>query len=130
MDIDSLFKWNLTLVGPEGTPYEDGTFFVELNFPSNYPLSPPKVKFTSKIYHPSVKKDGTNAGELCKDAVADVWKSGGKGCVMDVVELLLQMMKTPPTDSPVESEIAAQVRNDPEKFKKIAKEWTETFASG
>jgi ubiquitin-protein ligase len=39
--------------GPSGTPYEGGVFVAVLTFPKDYPLSPPKMKFTTDIYHPN-----------------------------------------------------------------------------
>ena len=38
--------------GPEGTPFEGGVFVTELIFPTDYPLSPPKMKFLSEMFHP------------------------------------------------------------------------------
>ena len=44
--------------GPNGTPFEFGVFITRLHFPSDYPLSPPKMKFSSEIFHPnSMKKE-------------------------------------------------------------------------
>ena len=48
---DSLFKWNVSIFGPEGTLYEGGTFNALLIFPESYPIEPPTMKFTTKIYH-------------------------------------------------------------------------------
>ena len=39
--------------GPEGTSFEDGVFVVQLVFPMDYPMSPPKMKFVSEIFHPN-----------------------------------------------------------------------------
>lgn len=39
--------------GPEGTPFEGGVFTARLTFPSDYPLSPPKMKFTCDLFHPN-----------------------------------------------------------------------------
>lgn len=36
------------IIGPEGTPYENGFFIFNLSLPSDYPSSPPKVR---KYYH-------------------------------------------------------------------------------
>ena len=41
--------------GPEGTFFEGGVFPARLTFPSDYPLSPPKMKFTCDIFHPNSK---------------------------------------------------------------------------
>jgi hypothetical protein len=39
--------------GPEGTSFEDGVFVAQLVFPTDYPMSPPKMKFISEIFHPN-----------------------------------------------------------------------------
>lgn len=39
--------------GPEDSSFEGGVFVTELVFPSDYPLSPPKMKFTSEMFHPN-----------------------------------------------------------------------------
>ncbi|CAH8297241.1 unnamed protein product, partial [Schistosoma turkestanicum] len=44
--------------GPEGTPFEGGVFAVRLNFPSDYPLSPPKMQFLTEVFHPNIYPDG------------------------------------------------------------------------
>lgn len=46
---------NFMLRGPEGTPFEGGVFAARLNFPSDYPLSPPKMQFLTEIFHPNSK---------------------------------------------------------------------------
>lgn len=41
-DTDML-KGYAMIVGPQDTPYENGYYFFEFNFPTNYPFSPPTV---------------------------------------------------------------------------------------
>ena len=41
--------------GPEGTPFEGGVFTTRLVFPPDYPLSPPKMRFTCEMFHPNGK---------------------------------------------------------------------------
>ena len=52
-----ILLWNVDLLfdlsGPSGTPFEFGVFVTRLHFPSDYPLSPPKMKFISEIFHPN-----------------------------------------------------------------------------
>jgi ubiquitin-conjugating enzyme (huntingtin interacting protein 2) len=40
--------------GPPDTPYEGGTFVVDVKLPIDYPFQPPKMKFETKLWHPNV----------------------------------------------------------------------------
>lgn len=60
-----MLKWTFAIAGPEGCPYEHGIFTGFLHFPSNYPLSPPKMVFDPPITHPNVYGEGSRRGEVC-----------------------------------------------------------------
>ena len=40
--------------GPPDTPYEGGTYVVDIKMPTDYPFSPPVIKFETKLWHPNV----------------------------------------------------------------------------
>ena len=44
--------------GPENTPYEGGFFFFRVDYPENYPWSPPRFTLLTKIWHPGVIENG------------------------------------------------------------------------
>ena len=53
-----LLHWEVSLQGPENTPYQGGVFKIEFLFSRFYPEVAPTVKFTTKIYHCNVSKNG------------------------------------------------------------------------
>lgn len=40
--------------GPPGTPYEGGTYKIDVKIPTEYPFRPPVMKFETKVWHPNV----------------------------------------------------------------------------
>lgn len=53
MTDENILVWDALIQGPSDTPYENGIFVARLNFPSDYPLNPPTMRFTSPIVHPN-----------------------------------------------------------------------------
>lgn len=58
VDEENFFEWEALITGPEETCFEGGVFAAKLTFPPDYPLSPPKMKFTCDIFHPNIYSDG------------------------------------------------------------------------
>ncbi|KAF8488901.1 ubiquitin-conjugating enzyme/RWD-like protein [Gautieria morchelliformis] len=53
------FTWEALICGPKDTPLKEGGVFVaKLTFPSDYPLSPFKMKFDPPLFHPNIYPDG------------------------------------------------------------------------
>lgn len=55
--------FHVVIAGPQDSPFEGGTFRLELFLPEEYPMAAPKVRFMTKIYHPNVDK----LGRICLD---------------------------------------------------------------
>lgn len=54
----NIFEWSFVIFGPKDSPYEGGSYQGILTIPKEYPMKPPQVKFTSKLFHPNVYHDG------------------------------------------------------------------------
>jgi len=122
---DNLFDWRADIAGPDKTPFEKGTFKIEIAIPTEYPFKPPKVKFQTKIYHPNVKSDGS----FCTDILTtEGWSPQLK--ISNVLMTIYQLLQEPNPDNPLEADIAQQFKTDRTAFNKQAKEWTKKYAKG
>ena len=66
---DDIFRWQATLMGPIDTPYEGGVFFLNIDFPQDYPYKPPRIRFDTKIFHPNIN----SSGGICLDILKEQW---------------------------------------------------------
>ena len=54
----NVFKWEVSIAGPKGSPYEGGQFFGKVMFSTNYPFKCPEFQLNTPIHHPYVNKQG------------------------------------------------------------------------
>ena len=54
---DNIKEWTAIIRGPEDSPYEGFSFMLGINVSSDYPLTPPGMKFITKCFHPNVHFD-------------------------------------------------------------------------
>ncbi|CAK6437490.1 unnamed protein product [Pipistrellus nathusii] len=66
---EDLTDLQVTIEGPEGTPYAGGLFRMKLLLGKDFPASPPKGYFLTRIFHPNV---GAN-GEICVNVLKRDW---------------------------------------------------------
>merc|ERR1712228_1031815 len=119
---DDLFNWQSTIMGPKESPYEGGIFFLKIQFPTDYPFKPPKVQFTTKIYHCNVN----NNGSICLDILQSQWSPALT--ISKVLLSVCSLLTDPNPDDPLVPEIARLYKTDRDKHDQTAKEWTRKYA--
>ncbi|KAG9236756.1 ubiquitin-conjugating enzyme/RWD-like protein [Amylocarpus encephaloides] len=113
-----------TFPGPPDTPYEGGTYIVDVKIPQEYPFKPPIMYFTTKLWHPNVS---SQTGAICLDTLGTAWSP-----VLTIKSALLSLqslLSTPEPKDPQDAEVASMLMNDPERFQQIAREWAIKHAS-
>lgn len=117
-DTNDLYRWTATILGPADSPYAGGVFNLSILFPVDYPFKPPKVAFTTKVFHPNINSQGG----ICLDILKDQWSpalSIGK-VLLSICSLLTDAN---PRD-PLVPEIAKLYESNRAEFNRIAREWT------
>ena len=120
---DDLFHWQATIMGPPESPFQGGVFFLNIHFPTDYPFKPPKVSFTTRIYHPNVNSNGS----ICLDILNSQWSPALT--ISKVVLSICSLLTDPNPDDPLVPEIARIYKSDRKKYEDTAKEWTRKYAT-
>ncbi|PWA50244.1 ubiquitin-conjugating enzyme 27 [Artemisia annua] len=120
---DNLSNLIGTITGPVGTPYEGGTFKIDIDLPGGYPFEPPKMKFATKVWHPNIS---SQSGAICLDILKDQWSPA---LTIKTALLSIQaLLSAPAPDDPQDAVVAQQYLKDYQTFANTARYWTESFA--
>ena len=115
--------WNATIIGPEDTPYHGGIFYMDIKFTNEYPFKPPKVYFTTPIYHCNINRQGG----ICLDILKDNWSPA-----LNTSTLLLSicsLLAEPNPNDPLVPEIADLLKHSKAVHDANAREYTIRFAN-
>jgi ubiquitin-protein ligase len=119
---DNLYEWVSTIMGPGSSPYQGGVFFLDINFPSDYPFKPPKVIFQTRIYHCNINSNG----QICLDILKDNWSPALT--ISKVLLSICSLLTDANPHDPLVGSIAQQYLSDQTSHDKTAAEWTRRFA--
>jgi peroxin-4 len=122
---DDIFEWVGWIRGPPDTPYEDGQFELQLSIPHKYPLQPPTVIFTTKVFHPNVH---WSTGEICIDLLKTTWSAAYT--LQSVCRSIIALLACPEASSPLNCDAGNLLRSgDDAGFNAIARLYTSLYAS-
>lgn len=119
---DDLFHWQATIMGPQESVYQGGVFFLTIHFPTDYPFKPPKVSFTTRIYHPNINSNGS----ICLDILRSQWSPALT--ISKVLLSICSLLTDPNPDDPLVPEIARIYKQDRDRYNLSAREWTQKYA--
>ncbi|CEM35858.1 unnamed protein product [Vitrella brassicaformis CCMP3155] len=114
--------FKVLMEGPEGTPYQDGLYHLELFLPEGYPMEPPKVRFLTKIYHPNIDK----LGRICLDVLKDKWSPALQ--IRTVLLSIQALLSSPEPDDPLDTSVADHFKQNKRDAENVAREWNRTYA--
>jgi len=120
---DNLRKWKGKIFGPADTPYEGGTFIVDIEIPADYPFKPPKMKFETKLWHPNVS---SQTGAICLDILKNEWTPALT--IRTALISLQALLCAAEPDDPQDAVVANQYKSDKKAFDNQAKQWVQEYA--
>ncbi|KAF9991320.1 hypothetical protein BGZ75_000074 [Mortierella antarctica] len=120
---DSITDIQAWIQGPEGTPYAGGCFRLRIQLSPDFPNSPPKCYFMTKIFHPNVSKQG----DVCVSTLKKDWKKElGLRHILLVVKCLLIV---PNPESALNEEAGRQLLERYDDYAKHARLMTSIHAA-
>ncbi|OAL33422.1 hypothetical protein AYO20_07278 [Fonsecaea nubica] len=120
---DDLSQLVICITGAEGTPYAEGLWRLHLKMPHDYPKSPPKATFQTRIYHPNV--DPTT-GAVCLETLKRDWDP--KLTLKDILITISCLLIQPNPDSALNAAAGAQIQEDYDTFSTQARLMTRIHA--
>jgi len=119
---DDIYNWQATILGPEGSPYVGGIFYLRIEFPYDYPFKPPKVIFTTRIYHCNIN----SVGNICLDILKEQWSPALT--ISKVLLSICSIMDDPNPNDPLMIDIANLYLYNRERFNENAIYYTQRYA--
>ncbi|KYK58257.1 ubiquitin-conjugating enzyme E2 4 [Drechmeria coniospora] len=103
---ENLLEWQAVINGRGvGCGYDEGRWLLTVSIPPAYPLQPPKIQFVTAIVHPNI---ALHTGEICLDLLKDAWTPAYS--ILECVRAIRMLLSCPETDSPLNVDIAALLR--------------------
>mmetsp|Transcript_18733 Transcript_18733/g.22476 ORF Transcript_18733/g.22476 Transcript_18733/m.22476 type:complete len:148 (+) Transcript_18733:154-597(+) len=119
---DDMFHWQATIMGPDESPYSGGVFFLDIHFPADYPFKPPKVHFTTRIYHCNINSNGG----ICLDILKDQWSPALT--ISKVLLSICSLLTDANPDDPLVPDIAQLLKTNKKQHDAQARSWTSKYA--
>lgn len=105
------------------TPYEGGVFRCILKLDSDFPRSPPKGYFLTKIFHPNV----SDKGDICVNTLKKDWNPA-KWSLSNILGVIRCLLIIPFPESSLNEEAGKMFMDDYQEYARMAKLITKIHA--
>lgn len=117
-DEDKMNEFSVIFKGPPDSPYEKGSWQVDVLLPDQYPYKSPSIGFTNKIYHPNIDEA---SGSVCLDVINQTWSPMYE--LKNIFDVFLpQLLMYPNPSDPLNGQAAVLYTNDKDKYDETVKE--------
>eukprot|EP00494_Astrolonche_serrata_P026623 UN26885 len=96
----NLLTWDCGVPGPQGSPWEDGTYRLFMYFTEDYPNRPPKCQFSPVLFHPNIYPSGTVCLSILDESKD--WKASIT--IPQILKGIQDLLKTPNINDPAQKE--------------------------
>lgn len=116
-------QWEGQIAGAAGTAYEGYLFDLSINFTSEYPVTPPTIRFTTSVLHPNIATDGV----ICVSFLKEEWVP--KRIDINIMKLvsLLDLDQAVPSDA-LNVSAGSLMQANPVDFEKAVRAYCEQYA--
>lgn len=90
-DDENILKGYSMIIGPKDTPYENGLYMFEFNFPYDYPYSPPKVVYCTNDGSTRFNPNLYRSGKVCL-SLLNTWRGEGWTSCQTIRSVLLTLV--------------------------------------
>ncbi len=119
---NSVTEVHAVITGPESTPFHRGKFRMKLVLSHDYPSSPPRGFFLTKIYHPNVSSNG----DICVNTLKKDWTP--ETSLKHVLQVIRCLLIVPFPESSLNDEAGKLFMDSYDEFARRARLMTDVHA--